>query len=125
MSNVAARAPGGRLRMTLLVCSNVPQAVGKSSESMREFTDGTEPGSRGYDMSCTSRILSECGFVTSPRGDVRKGPMIVSSSVGVNAQEYLPAACSCAMYASINSGFYCTIRDILGTETATGTNQTG
>ena len=62
MSNVAARAPGGKSRMTRLVCSKVPQAVGKSSESMKEFTEGVSELLPGKERSFTGRKEAELGF---------------------------------------------------------------
>ena len=51
MSNVAAMQPSGNERISEEVMSNVPQAVGKSSELICELMDATDEGSRGKERS--------------------------------------------------------------------------
>ncbi len=51
MSKAAALQPGGSDRMRATASLNVPHSVGKSSESMLEFTDEIDESFRGYNRS--------------------------------------------------------------------------
>jgi hypothetical protein len=97
MSIVAASQPGGKERINLAVLSNVPHTVGKSSESIVALMDLSEGSSLRKDMSWIMWNLVDPDFGMRPSGNVQNGPMILSSSSGVNASEYCPAACSAAM----------------------------
>lgn len=72
ISNVAARQPGGRDKIRSTVEEKVPQAVGKSSELMKELMEGVEGLFRGNERSCIIRSFEEFGLGTKPKGDVAK-----------------------------------------------------
>ena len=80
--------------MSSEVALNVPQAVGKRSESIKELMEEMDGSFLGKERSCIMRSLDELGFGTSPIGEVAKGPMRASNSAGRKPREYLPASCS-------------------------------
>lgn len=79
MSNVAALQPAGSDRTREEVMSKVPQAVGKSSESIWELMEATVLFWRGKERSWMRR-KEEASLGTRPSGEVQNGPMSASSS---------------------------------------------
>lgn len=80
MSKVAARQPLGNDRINLAAMSKEPHRVGKSSAFIPALTDVQLGFLRGKDRSCIMRNEEVPGLGTSPSGDVRKGPIMDSSS---------------------------------------------
>ena len=103
-SRVAAWVPLGA-SMTMVDTSwKVPQSQLRLEVSISELSDGQRSSLWGYEKSCISRNSPGVDFGTTPRGDVRNGPISASRRSGEKGPEYLPQESSFLMYVVISRG---------------------
>lgn len=72
--------------------------------SISELRDGRSASLRGYEKSWTRRNSPGVGLGTTPKGEVRKGPMRDSRQDGEKGPVYRPWESSVEMYALTSCG---------------------